>query len=82
MADANYFGVRLVDFKEWLETFFEDNNPWEWNMHIGMRNHSINPMISDASVARILKFAQVLKIILQYHKRTNFQPIPLVESQV
>ena len=81
MVDADDSGGWIVDGGEWPEKDYEGNDPRAWNMHVGMKSHSINVMESAASVVHILNCAQALKIRLQPHIRTEFQPIPSMASQ-
>ena len=81
MIDADDSGEWVIDGEERPEKDCKDNVPRAWNMHVGMKSHSINVMESAASVMRILNCVRALKIRLQPHKLTEFQPIPSMESQ-
>ena len=80
-ADVDDSGVWISNGEESTEKYYEVRNPMACNMHVRMKIQPINVMLLAESVLHIFNCARELKIILQSHKRTEFQPIPLVAIQ-
>ena len=57
------------------------NIPRAWNMHAGIKTQSINIVALAASGERILNCENFPNISSQRHKRTEFQPVNLMESK-